>query len=251
MLTYRLLTRERNATLALMQKGVSEHKKIVVLTGAGISAESGLKTFRDSDGLWEGYDIEEVATPGAWRKNPGLVLEFYNYRRRAVAEAAPNQAHRLLAALQEDFDITIITQNIDDLHERAGSRNVLHLHGEIFKMCSEHDRGLVREIRGDIRLGDCAEDGHQFRPDIVWFGEPVPMIEEAALISSTADVFVVIGTSLQVYPAAGLLQYAPAGCQRIIIDKKIPRVPAGAGLTIIEKPATEGVEQLRKMLYQP
>src|SRR4029078_9612739 len=161
-------------------------KKLVVLTGAGISAESGLKTFRDSDGLWEGYDINEVATATAWRRNPALVLEFYNVRRKNVQEAKPNAAHYGLAGLQENFDVHIITQNIDDLHERAGSKNVLHLHGEIFKMCSEFDRGCVKEIRGDIQLGDVTEFGHQYRPDIVWFEEPVPMIEKAIEIAAEA-----------------------------------------------------------------
>ena len=223
-------------------------KKLVVLTGAGVSAESGLKTFRDSDGLWEGYDIEDVATPRAWKKNPQLVLDFYNYRRREVAKAEPNAAHFGLAALQEAFDMHIITQNIDDLHERAGSVNVLHLHGEIFKMCSELDRSAVKSIHGDIRLGDLTEAGHQYRPDIVWFEEPVPMIAEAAEISSRADAFVVIGTSLQVYPAAGLIQYAPHHAEKIILDKKIPYVSALERLTRIEKPATEGIEDLIQFL---
>ncbi len=225
-----------------------EKQKLVVLTGAGISAESGLKTFRDSDGLWEGYDIEDVATPRAWRKNPQLVLDFYNFRRRDVAKAQPNAAHIGLAELENDFDVYIITQNIDDLHERAGSRNVLHLHGEIFKMCSEFDRGFVKEIRGDISLGDLTEHGHQYRPDIVWFEEPVPMISVAAGIAAEADIFVVIGTSLQVYPAAGLVQYAPRFSRKFIIDKKIPYSSMLAGVTVIEKPATEGVRELKERL---
>ncbi len=195
-------------------------KKIVVLTGAGISAESGLKTFRDSDGLWEGYNVEDVATPRAWKKNPQLVLDFYNIRRKDVAAAHPNAAHIGLAELEKDFDVQIITQNIDDLHERAGSSNILHLHGEIFKMCSEFDRGCVKEIRGDIRLGELTEHGHQYRPDIVWFEEPVPMIEKAAMLTMEAEIFVVVGTSLQVYPAAGLIQYAPPFSAKYIIDKK-------------------------------
>src|SRR5437773_7190429 len=171
-------------------------KKLVVLTGAGISAESGLKTFRDSDGLWEGYNIEDVATPRAWKKDPQLVLDFYNQRRKNVAAAEPNAAHYGLAALEKDFDVYIITQNIDDLHERAGSTKVLHLHGEIFKMRSEKNEELVKEIRDDIQLGDCAEDGCQFRPHIVWFEEPVPMIEQAISIVRQAEMFVVVGTSL-------------------------------------------------------
>jgi len=225
-------------------------RKIVVLTGAGVSAESGLRTFRDSDGLWEGYDIAEVATPRAWKRNPQLVLDFYNMRRRDVANARPNAAHRGLARLEENFDVQIITQNIDDLHERAGSSNVLHLHGEIFKMCSEKDRGCVTEIREDMYLGQLAQDGHPFRPDIVWFEEPVPMIEKAALLSMQADIFVVVGTSLQVYPAAGLLQYAPATSPKYIVDKKIPATPSLPDLTIIEKPATEGVSELVRLLTQ-
>lgn len=223
-------------------------KNIVVLTGAGISAESGLRTFRDSDGLWEGYNIEDVATPRAWKKNPQLVLEFYNFRRREVAKAQPNAAHRGLVELEKFFDVQIITQNIDDLHERAGSTNVLHLHGEIFKMCSAHDRGCVKEIRGDIRIGDLTEQGHQYRPDIVWFEEPVPMIEQAVILSMKADIFVVVGTSLQVYPAAGLVQYAPHSADKYIIDKKIPYISPMPGLTIIEKPATEGVYDLLELL---
>lgn len=223
-------------------------KKLVVLTGAGISAESGLKTFRDSDGLWEGYDVTEVATPRAWRKDPKLVLEFYNMRRKNVAEALPNEAHVGLAELEKDFDVHIITQNIDDLHERAGSTKILHLHGEIFKMRSETDESLVYDIRGDINIGDTAEDGAQLRPHIVWFEEPVPLIEEAAKITRTADVFVVVGTSLVVYPAAGLVNYAPVECPKFIVDKKVPFTSSLYNLTAIEKPASEGVTHLKEML---
>lgn len=223
-------------------------KKIVVLTGAGVSAESGLQTFRDSDGLWEGYNVEDVATPTAWRKDPRLVLEFYNHRRMQVLKARPNEAHLGLASLEKFFDVQIITQNIDDLHERAGSSNVLHLHGEIFKMCSEVDRSSVTEIKGNISLGDLTPQGHQYRPDIVWFGEAVPMIEEAVILTMKADIFVVVGTSLQVYPAAGLVQYAPSDADKYIIDKKIPYVSAGENITVIEKPATEGVRDLVALL---
>lgn len=223
-------------------------KKLVVLSGAGISAESGLRTFRDSDGLWEGYDVTEVATPRAWRKNPQRVLDFYNMRRKDVAAAAPNAAHIGLAELQEDFDVTIITQNIDDLHERAGSSRVWHLHGEIFKMRSERDETIVREIRGDISLGDLAEDGSQFRPAIVWFEEPVPMITEAIPLVQSADIFVVVGTSLAVYPAAGLVNYTQPGIPVYVIDKKIPYFSSASNLTLIEKPATEGVEELKQRL---
>jgi NAD-dependent deacetylase len=222
-------------------------KRLVVLTGAGISAESGLKTFRDSDGLWNGYNIEDVATPRAWKKNKQLVLNFYNMRRKDVSDAQPNAAHIGLAGLEKDFDVHIITQNIDDLHERAGSTKVLHLHGEIFKMRSEADETLVDEIRGDILLGDIAKDGAQFRPHIVWFEEPVPMIEEASAIALQADVFVVIGTSLVVYPAAGLINYAPRHIPKFIVDKAIPYASL-YNVTAIEKPATKGIDVLLTLL---
>lgn len=223
-------------------------KKLVVLTGAGISAESGLKTFRDGDGLWEGYDVTEVATPRAWRKNPQLVLDFYNMRRRDVAAANPNMAHIGLAELEKDFDVTIITQNIDDLHERGGSTHVMHLHGEIFKMRSEHDHGLIYDIRTDMKLGDMAEDGAQLRPNIVWFEEPVPMIEEAIPVVNSADIFVVAGTSLVVYPAAGLIDFVSPATPKFIIDKKIPVTHRHQTLTAIEKPATEGIKELQSLL---
>ena len=223
-------------------------KKLVVLTGAGISAESGLKTFRDSDGLWEGYNIEDVATPRAWRKDPQLVLEFYNYRRKNVLEAQPNAAHFGLAELEKHFDVTIITQNIDDLHERAGSKNVMHLHGEVFKMRSEKNESLIYEIRDDIKIGDRAGDGEQLRPHIVWFEEPVPMIEKAVPVVHSADVFVVVGTSLVVYPAAGLVNYAPWEIPKYIVDKRIPYTSDIDNLVTIEKPATEGVKELIEKL---
>lgn len=225
-------------------------KKIVVLSGAGISAESGLKTFRDSDGLWEGYNIEDVATPRAWRKNPQLVLDFYNYRRKNVLDAEPNAAHYGLAELEKHFDVHIITQNIDDLHERAGSTNVLHLHGEILKMRSEKSEQLVYEIRGDIKLNDRAEDGAQLRPHIVWFEEPVPKMEEAIPVVYSADIFVVVGTSLVVYPAAGLINYVELNTPKFIIDKKIPYTSPMLHLTLIEKPATEGVKELASLLLK-
>ncbi len=223
-------------------------KHLVVLSGAGISAESGLKTFRDSDGLWNGYDVYEVASPQGWHKNPQLVLDFYNARRKDVATALPNAAHIGLAELEQDFNVTIITQNIDDLHERAGSTNVLHLHGEIFKMRSIADEHSIVEIRGDINLGDTAADGAQLRPHIVWFGEAVPMMEEAAAIVQACDYFVVVGTSLQVYPAASLLYYAPNHLPKFIIDKKIPATEKQDNLHIIEMPATEGVGELKRIL---
>ncbi len=227
-----------------------QKKKLVVLTGAGISAESGLRTFRDSDGLWEGYQIEEVATPRAWRKNPQLVLDFYNYRRRDVLQAQPNAAHIGLAELENDFDVTIITQNIDDLHERGGSTNVLHLHGEILKMRSERDEELIYAITGDIMLGDKAEDGAQLRPHIVWFEEAVPMIEVAVPIVQQADFFAVVGTSLVVYPAAGLITVADDAIPKFIVDKKIPYTSSVYNVTAIEKPATEGVKDLRELLLR-
>lgn len=221
---------------------------IVVLSGAGISAESGLQTFRDSDGLWMGYDVYEVASPRGWLNNRRLVLDFYNARRKEVANAQPNIAHYGLAALEKDFEVTIITQNIDDLHERAGSSNVLHLHGEIFKMRSSYDERLVYDIRDDINDGDLAEDGAQLRPHIVWFEEPVPMMDKAIEVMRRCDHFVVIGTSLQVYPAASLLHYAPPHLPKYIIDKKIPFVEKSNNLYFIEKPATEGVKELKEIL---
>jgi len=222
--------------------------RLVVLTGAGISAESGLKTFRDSDGLWEGYDVTEVATPRAWYKNPALVLDFYNMRRRNVLDAKPNEAHFGLAELQNDFDVHIITQNIDDLHERAGSKNVMHLHGEIFKMRSERNQELVYEIRDDIQLGQKAPDGAQLRPHIVWFEEPVPMIEKAIPLVRSADILVIVGTSLVVYPAAGLLNYATPSIPKFILDKKIPYTSNNHNLTAIEQPASVGIKILQEKL---
>jgi len=223
-------------------------QKLVVLTGAGISAESGLKTFRDSDGLWEGYNVYEVATPRGFAANPQLVLDFYNMRRKEVANAKPNAAHIGLAELENDFDVQIITQNIDDLHERAGSKKVLHLHGEICKMRSVADENTTYAIRDDIHVGDLAPDGFQLRPHIVWFEEPVPMIELALSMVMTAEILVVIGTSLQVYPAAGLMNYAPPYSKKFIIDKKIPETASIKNLIQIEATASEGVQQLKKLL---
>lgn len=225
-------------------------QKLVVLTGAGISAESGLKTFRDSDGLWEGYNIEEVATPRAWKRDPQLVLDFYNMRRRNVLEAEPNIAHTVLAELEDHFDVYIITQNIDDLHERAGSSNVLHLHGEILKMRSEDNEDLVYPIRQDIKLGDTAEDGRQLRPHIVWFEEPVPMIAQAIPVMRTADIFLLVGTSLVVYPAAGLVDYIKDEVPKYVVDKRIPSVSRYSNVIAIEKPATEGMNDLKKILLE-
>ena len=200
-------------------------KNIVVFTGAGISAESGIKTFRGSDGLWENYRIEDVATPGAWHKDKALVLEFYNQRRLQCLNAKPNAAHKGLAQLEKKFNVTVITQNIDNLHERAGSSNVVHLHGEITKSRSTLDESLVYTINGaELKIGDTCEKGSQLRPHIVWFGEEVPMIEIACRIVSKADIFVVIGSSLLVYPAAGLIDYAPHAIPKFIIDPEIPPV---------------------------
>lgn len=197
--------------------------KIVVLTGAGVSAESGISTFRDSGGLWDKYRIEEVATPQAWRTNPELVLKFYNERRKQLAVVEPNPAHYALAEAEKYFDVVIITQNVDNLHERAGSKNVLHLHGELTKARSTADSHLVYEIGyKDISLGDTCEKGSQLRPHIVWFGEPVPLITEAIEISKTADIFIVVGTSMVVYPAAGLIEFVPKKSPKYIIDPKKP-----------------------------
>jgi NAD-dependent deacetylase len=219
-------------------------KNIVVLTGAGISAESGLKTFRDSDGLWEGYNIEEVATPEAWRRNPALVQEFYNMRRKSVLEAKPNAAHYALAALEGKFKVTIVTQNIDDLHERAGSGNVVHLHGIITRSQSSKNPNLTYPIEGwELRMGELCELGSQLRAHVVWFGEAVPMIEEAARICQKADLFILVGSSLAVYPAAGLINYVHYSVPKYIIDPKIPYLPSDNFIKIEEK-ATKGVPQL-------
>jgi len=226
----------------------SNKKHIVVLTGAGISAESGLKTFRDIDGLWMGYDIQEVATPKAFKKNPKLVLDFYNMRRKEIAASFPNSAHFGLASLEEKYHLSIVTQNIDDLHERAGSKNIMHLHGEIFKMRSSVNESLITEIRDDINLGDFATDGTQLRPAIVWFEEPVPLIEDASLIMATADIFILIGTSLQVYPAAGLIHYLKDEIPKYIIDKKIPSYSNLKNVIGIEKSATDGIAILLEIL---
>lgn len=223
-------------------------KNLVVLTGAGVSAESGLKTFRDSDGLWMGYDVYEVASPQGWQKDRELVLDFYNQRRKEVAKALPNKAHKGIADLEKYFNVRVITQNIDDLHERAGSTNVIHLHGNIFKMRSEKDENTFYDIADDIHLGDKAPDGSQLRPHVVWFGEPVPMIEYASKVMTTADVFVLAGTSLQVYPAAGLIDFLLPAIPKYIIDKSPPYIPPHHNFIVIKKPATEGMEEVKKIL---
>lgn len=224
-------------------------KKLVVLTGAGISAESGLNTFRDHDGLWENYKIEEVASIDAWENNPELLLKFYNERRNNVLTAQPNQAHIGLAELEKNFDVQIITQNIDDLHERAGSKNVLHLHGEILKMRSEKNPNLITEIKKEINLGDLAKDGGQYRPHIVWFGEEVPMIEKAIPFLEVADYFVLIGSSLVVYPAAGLLQFVPYQTPKYILDPKRPKVNY-KNTFFIESTAVNGIQHLKEQLLK-
>ncbi|MCO4293830.1 NAD-dependent deacylase [Solitalea sp. MAHUQ-68] len=222
-------------------------KKLVILTGAGISAESGLKTFRDSDGLWEGYDINEVATPEGWRKNPELVQEFYNMRRKAVVEAEPNAGHFALAELQNHFETVIITQNIDNLHEKAGSKNVIHLHGIITKSQSSLDPKLVYDIEGfEIKMGERCEKGSQLRPHVVWFGESVPMIEPAAYQCMQADLFAVIGTSLQVYPAAGLMDYVPFESPKFLIDPNAPYV--SGNVRVIKEKASVGVPQFANLI---
>ena len=223
-------------------------KKLVVLSGAGISAESGLQTFRDSDGLWMGHNIATVATPEGYATNPELVLQFYNMRRKEVAKAKPNPAHFALAAMEAEYDVTIITQNIDDLHERSGSTNVVHLHGEIFKMFSPASPNKLIKIKGDIIMGNCCEAKIQYRPFVVWFGEAVPMIDEAIKITRSADFFAVIGTSLQVYPAASLVEFVPLTSPVFIVDKKIPYLHSSTDIIKIEMSATQGVPVFKNAL---
>lgn len=219
--------------------------KIVVLSGAGISAESGIPTFRGSDGLWEGHDIAEVASPQGWAKNPALVLDFYNQRRKNMLGAKPNDGHQALALLEQYFDVTIITQNIDNLHEQGGSTQVLHLHGEIFKSRSTLDPNLVYDMDGwEINLGDLCEKGAQLRPHIVWFGEMVPAIQEAAEIASSADIFIVVGTSMAVYPAAGLIDFVPDQAMIYVIDPIIPSLTYRKNLQAIETSAAKGLPTL-------
>ncbi len=225
-------------------------KRLVVLSGAGISAESGLKTFRDSDGLWEGYNVEDVATPDAWKRDPELVQRFYNERRKAVQEAQPNAAHLALVELEQFFDVRIITQNIDNLHERAGSRSVLHLHGLITQARSSRDPNLVYEIDGwELKMGEYCELGSQLRPHIVWFGEAVPMIQEASVIAQGADIMLVIGTSLAVYPAANLVHYCSTQIPIFVIDPKYtPGMLSGQNVRGICKTATQGVRELMQQI---
>lgn len=225
-------------------------KKLVVLSGAGMSAESGLKTFRDMGGLWETYRIEEVATPEAWERNPQLVLDFYNERRKQAFEAEPNPGHKALAALEEYFDVRIITQNVDALHEKAGSTRVLHLHGELSKVRSVKNPGRVYDIGADpVHWGDLADDGGQLRPHIVWFGEMVPMIDPAADLCLNADIFVVVGTSLQVYPAAGLVGYVGVDVPKFVIDPHTPDYPFNVrNVQFIGESAATGLPELARKL---
>jgi NAD-dependent deacetylase len=226
-------------------------KKLVVLTGAGISAESGIKTFRDADGLWEGHDVMEVASPEGFRKNPKLVLEFYNQRRRQLHTVKPNLGHETLVALERDFDVHIITQNVDNLHEQAGSTKVLHLHGELFKARSTQNENHILDWKTDLNWGDCDANGNQLRPHIVWFGEAVPAIEEAATITQQADYLAIIGTSMQVYPAAGLLHYTKPNVPVYYIDPKPATIYDLVNpLEIITKTATEGVPVLKEKLLE-
>jgi len=223
-------------------------KKLVVLTGAGISAESGLKTFRDSGGLWEGYNVIDVATPEAWRRDPILVQTFYNERRKNVLDAMPNLAHFALARLEEKYEVTIITQNIDDLHERAGSSKIIHLHGLITKSQSDKNPVLTYDISGwELKMGEVCELGSQLRPHVVWFGEPVPMIEYAQKICSQADIFIVIGTSLKVYPAAGLIDFVPPNVPKYLVDLNYPEIPH-KDLDMIIKSSSIGVPELVERL---
>lgn len=231
-------------------------KKLVVLTGAGISAESGIRTFRDSNGLWEQYKVEDVASIEGWYRNPALMTRFYNERRKQLLEVEPNDAHRILAELENHFDVTIITQNVDNLHERAGSSRIIHLHGELMKVTSSQDPNNPRYIRTlpednlEVQMGDKAPDGSQIRPFIVWFGEAVPEIEPAIIESSKADIYLVIGTSLNVYPAAGLLNYVPDGTPIYLIDPKPVQWNSASKFTHIMKGASEGMRELQSLLAE-
>lgn len=224
-------------------------QKIVVFTGSGISAESGIKTFRDSGGLWEEFSIEEVATPQAWERNPTLVLDFYNKRRKQVLDASPNAAHLALAELQKEYNIQIITQNVDDLHERAGSKKVLHLHGELLKSRSSIDRNLIYTIeKGGLKIGDKCSKGSQLRPHIVWFGEMVPEMETACYLAGQADIFIVIGTSLNVYPAASLIDHVASHVPKYFIDPHKYNIAGIDNLVFIKENACKGMQILTKIL---
>jgi NAD-dependent deacetylase len=225
-------------------------KKLVVLSGAGISAESGIPTFRATDGLWENHRVEDVATPEGWQKDPTLVLDFYNARRKKARESKPNEGHLIIASLQKHFNVTVVTQNVDDLHERAGSRHVIHLHGSLFISRSTTNEKLRYPIDGDLRLGDVCKDGSQLRPDIVWFGEAVPLMDSAIEYTSLADVFIVVGTSLQVYPAAGLLNYVPYEAQKFAVDPTLPDVRHIPYLTAFEEKASTGLQKVKEALLK-
>lgn len=231
-------------------------KNLVVLTGAGMSAESGISTFRDSGGLWDRYPVEQVATPEGYAANPRLVIDFYNERRKQLLEVKPNRGHELLAELEQEFQVTVITQNVDNLHERAGSSHVIYLHGELTKVTSSwqpNNPEYIRELKPEeyeVHIGDLAPDGSQLRPFIVWFGEAVPMIETAVEYAEKADIFVIIGTSLNVYPAAGLLNYVPAGVPVYLIDPKQVAIASGRKVHVIQKGASEGMAELKKMLLE-
>ncbi len=217
--------------------------KITVLTGAGMSAESGIKTFRDSGGLWEGHDVMEVASPQGWKNNPELVLDFYNQRRKQLLSVQPNTGHIALAELESEHSVSIITQNVDDLHERAGSTNVLHLHGELFKVRSTVIENTILDWKKDLNLGDTCKDNYQLRPHIVWFGEAVPEMDNAIRIVMQTDILIIIGTSMQVYPAAGLLQYAPENSKMFFVDPK-PSISSSERLTVFAENATSGVQKV-------
>ena len=219
-------------------------KNVVVLTGAGISAESGLKTFRDSDGLWEGHDVMEVASPLGFKNNPELVLDFYNQRRKQLLEVKPNEAHLALAELEKKYKVSIVTQNVDDLHERAGSTSVLHLHGELLKVRSTNNEKDIQYWSKDLFVGDLCKNGFQLRPDIVWFGEDVPLILKAIEICENADILMVVGTSMQVYPAASLINYIPPNTKIFYIDPS-PAVIHHPNLTVIEEKATTGISKVQ------
>ncbi len=226
-------------------------KKLVVLTGAGISAESGLKTFRDSNGLWEGHNVMDVASPEGWQRNPELVLDFYNQRRRQLHEVSPNAGHLVLAELEQQLEVHIITQNVDDLHERAGSSRVLHLHGELLQVRSVGNPNYILTWPGDLNLGDIDPNGHQLRPNIVWFGEAVPALDQALALTQQADFFAVIGTSLQVYPAAGLVEYTRGNIPIFYIDPYPARLPyLGNPVTVISEPATTGVAKMKAEIFR-
>ncbi len=223
---------------------------IVILTGAGISQESGIPTFRDSNGLWENHDIMEVASPEGWERNPELVLKFYNLRRKQLKDVQPNEAHKAITKLQEHFPVQVITQNVDDLHERAGNKNVLHLHGELYKVRSEKNPDLIYEWHDDLHIGDLAEDGAQLRPHIVWFGEPVPMITKAAELTANADIFIIVGTSMLVYPAAGLVGYLRSDVQVYYIDPNAKEINIPNPLTVIREKAGTGLPRLVDKLIE-